>query len=64
MLISCKIRVGVVFIADKRHGVLSMRVSKRAKGRSYEKFVEEFMDWWVDEAKNRSRDENDPTTKR
>ena len=59
LLISCMIRVEAVFIADKRHGILSMTVSKRAKGRSYEEFVEEFMDWWVDEVKNRSRDEND-----
>ena len=48
-----------MFIADKRNGVLSMTASKRTKGRGYEEFVEEFMDWWVDEVKNRSRDESD-----
>ncbi|MCW3979329.1 MAG: hypothetical protein NWF12_06225 [Candidatus Bathyarchaeota archaeon] len=52
-----------MFIADKRNGVLSMIASKRTEGRSYEEFVDEFMDWWLDEVKNRSRDENVQATK-
>jgi hypothetical protein len=42
-----------VFTADKRHGVLSLAVSKRSEDRSYEGFVDEFMDWWVDELSKR-----------
>jgi hypothetical protein len=43
-----------VFTADKRHGVLSLAVSKRSDDRSYEGFVDEFMDWWVDELSKRN----------
>jgi hypothetical protein len=43
-----------VFTADKRHGVLSLTVSKRSEDRSYEGFIDEFMDWWVDELSKRN----------
>lgn len=41
-----------------------MTASKRAEGRSYEEFVEEFMDWWLDELEKRGRDENAQATER
>lgn len=47
-----------MFIVDKRHGILSMATSKRAGGRSYEEFVDEFMDWWLDEVAKRRKYEN------
>lgn len=51
-----------MFIVDKRHGILSMANSKRAGGRSYEEFVDEFMDWWLEEVAERGKDENVEST--
>lgn len=52
-----------MFIAHKRHGVLSMTAPKKAKDRSYEEFIDEFIEWWVDEATKRSKDEDSQTIK-